>query len=206
MASNKPSMAEIAKRLQQRKDSIESKVRKFRNPGMAAGARKKSMEWFFTLIKASADDYKKGEFSIAQHPFIGGMFHFIYDAKHKDKLPYWDKFPLVIPIEKYPDGFLGLNLHYLSPILRAKLLDLLINNYKRISSSKVYMKVSYAQLKALSSAKMFEPCVHRYLSAHMRSKAVMVTADLWEEVAFLPTQQFVGAKHAQVWEDSKKRI
>ena len=43
----------------------------------------------------------------------GEMYMFYYDAKHKDTLPYWDRFPLVFPFSKVKDGFLGLNLHYL---------------------------------------------------------------------------------------------
>ena len=42
---------------------------------------------------------------------IGRMYFFYYDAKNKDKLPQWDRFPLVLPIERYGNGFLGLNLH-----------------------------------------------------------------------------------------------
>ena len=43
---------------------------------------------------------------------IGKMYFYYYDAKTKDMLPYWDKFPLVIPLEVHTDGFIGLNLHY----------------------------------------------------------------------------------------------
>ena len=50
----------------------------------------------------------------------GGMFMYYYDPKWKDKLPYYDQFPLTIMVEKAPGGFYGLNLHYLNPILRAK--------------------------------------------------------------------------------------
>ena len=42
---------------------------------------------------------------------IGRFYFFFYNPKTKDKLSYWDKFPMVIPIMPYDDGFLGLNLH-----------------------------------------------------------------------------------------------
>ena len=54
---------------------------------------------------------------------MGKMYMFFYDPKHKATLPYYDRFPLVIPIERYPDGFLGLNMHYLAPKLRLSLLE-----------------------------------------------------------------------------------
>ena len=53
----------------------------------------------------------------------GKMYMFFYDPKTKDKLPYYDGFPLVIPVERAEGGFYGLNIHYLPPILRAKFLD-----------------------------------------------------------------------------------
>ena len=41
----------------------------------------------------------------------GRLYFFLYDPKTKDELPYYDRFPLVLVLEKYDDGFLGLNLH-----------------------------------------------------------------------------------------------
>ena len=56
---------------------------------------------------------------------IGQMFMFFYDPKNKQTLPYYDRFPLVFPIELYSDGFLGINLHYLPQKYRANLMDAL---------------------------------------------------------------------------------
>ena len=44
---------------------------------------------------------------------MGGLYYFLYDPKTKNDLPYYDKFPLVMPLKRDADGFLGLNLHYL---------------------------------------------------------------------------------------------
>ena len=64
----------------------------------------------------------KGRPTTAASP-LGKMYMYIYDAKHKDKLPYYDAFPLVIMLGPAERGFYGLNLHYLPPVVRAKLLD-----------------------------------------------------------------------------------
>ena len=45
-----------------------------------------------------------------QDPFFGRLNMFIYDPKLKKKLPYYDTFPLVLPLENYNDGFLGIKL------------------------------------------------------------------------------------------------
>ena len=36
---------------------------------------------------------------------LGKMYFYFYDPKTKKTMPYYDKFPLVIPIESYADGF-----------------------------------------------------------------------------------------------------
>jgi hypothetical protein len=63
----------------------------------------------------------------------GSMYMFFYDAKHRDKLPYWDSFPLVIAVGPAEKGFYGLNLHYLPIELRAKFLDSLMEQRFAVS-------------------------------------------------------------------------
>ena len=49
-----------------------------------------------------------------QNPLIGSMNMFFYDPKHKDTLPYYDRFPLVIIVGPAEKGFYGLNLPFLN--------------------------------------------------------------------------------------------
>ena len=56
---------------------------------------------------------------------LGHMYTFLYDPKNKETLPYYDRFPLVFPINKAKGGFLGMNFHYLPLPLRAQLMDAL---------------------------------------------------------------------------------
>jgi len=142
-------------------------------------------------------------------PQIGRMYFYIYDPKWKKVLPYYDVFPLTIPIDYYSDGFLGLNLHYLPPLLRAKLLDYLFS----LSVSTVvngneekYMQVSYGILKAVANSKPFEPCLKRYLYSHVKSPFAQVLSEEWENAAFLNVAQFRKATFREVWVDSRARV
>ena len=45
----------------------------------------------------------------------------------KTELPYYDRFPLCIPIQRAKGGFHGMNLHYLHPVIRAQFLDELLD-------------------------------------------------------------------------------
>ena len=63
----------------------------------------------------------KGDVSrMTTQPLLGSMYMFYYDPKHKEELPYYDRFPLIFPYKKVKGGFMGLNLHYLPLQLRAK--------------------------------------------------------------------------------------
>lgn len=137
----------------------------------------------------------------------GRMYFYYYDPKTKDKLPYYDRFPLVIPIEQYGDGFLGLNLHYLPPNLRLVLLDKLYDllNNERFDE-KTRFRMSYSLLSGAAKYKEFKPCVKRYLFSHLRSNFIEIPADQWEIAIFLPTEQFVGATSKKVHKESRAKI
>lgn len=142
---------------------------------------------------------------LANSTFIGSMYYFYYDPKMKDTLPYYDRFPLVIPIERYSDGFLGLNLHYIHPKQRILLLDELskyATNSKYDKTTK--LRLSYDLLARASKSNLFEPCIKRYLFSHIQSRFLEITADEWDIAALLPVEQFTKATKSKVWNDSRK--
>ena len=57
---------------------------------------------------------------------FGTLNMFVYSPKHRNTLPYYDTFPLVLPIGGAAGGFLGLNFHYLPIPMRIKLLDKIV--------------------------------------------------------------------------------
>ena len=129
---------------------------------------------------------------ISYKAFIGKMYFFQYDAKHKDTLPVWDKFPLVIPMEYYSDRFLGLNLHYLDPYTRLALLDKLhdfINNDKYDDTTT--FNLSYSLLASSRRYSMIDGCVKRYLFNHIVSSMIYIEPNNWETAIFLPVQKMI---------------
>jgi hypothetical protein len=65
--------------------------------------QKESLDWFKSNLK-TIKSYAKpdkvlnqaGEDIIPTEMIVGEMYMFIYDAKHKDTLPYYDRFPLIL--------------------------------------------------------------------------------------------------------------
>jgi len=138
---------------------------------------------------------------------IGKMYFYFYDPKTKDSMPYYDRFPLVIPIERYKDGFLGLNLHYIHPRHRINLLDKL----SEIASNKTYnentkLRISYDYLAASSRAFEATPCIKRYLFSHVESRFLEIHADEWDIAVLLPMESFVGATTNKVFADSEDKF
>ena len=117
---------------------------------------------------------------------IGNMYMYYYDAKHKATLPYFDGFPLVIMMGPAKGGFKGVNLHYLPPVLRAKMLDVVLGNGGKIPE------------------KFLKPALKHYLTAHVKSRFALVEKPEWEIATFLPMADWRGASANQVYKDSRK--
>ena len=92
------------------------------------------------------------------------------------------------------------------PILRAKLLDGLIEiaDTKKGEDSK--FRLTYQLLKGTSKLKWFKPCFKHYLTAHVQSKFAEVKPPEWEIATFLPTAQFRKAKKGEIYKDSRDII
>ena len=138
---------------------------------------------------------------------IGRMYFYYYDPKTKDSLPYYDRFPLVIPIERYPDGFLGLNLHYIHPRQRIILLDKLSETASNKNfDEKTKLRISYDYLTRASTIFEAMPCIKRYLYSQVTSRFLEISADEWDIAALLPMETFVNASESKVYADSRKKF
>lgn len=161
-------------------------------------------DWFTDRVKDTKGDYRRKLRKVIlsdadrkrSHPVIGKMFIYEYDPKWKDILPIYDRFPLCFPIEPYNDGFLGLNLHYLSIEERSTILNRLskfLNNQNYDETTR--LRMSYQLLNSTKQlATLARPCIKRYLYNHVRSQFIEITADEWDKAIELPIQVFVRKK------------
>ena len=140
-------------------------------------------------------------------PLVGQMYMFTYNAKWKDELPYWDRFPLVFPFKKVPGGFLGLNMHYLPLPYRAKLMDSLYSvTNNTLYNETTKLKLSYEMLNKASQFRYFKPTIKHYLTDHLMSRFLYIYPAEWDMALFLPLSRFQKASNEQVWKDSRKII
>jgi len=178
----------------------------------AQGLTTKSLVWFRKQVQKTTRGQKVSFKSVMSRKdalvakmFSGRMYHFRYDPKWKDKIPYWDIFPLVIPIDFYADGFSGLNLHYLPPKLRAKLFDSLTSVLNDDGlNQKAKFRLTYQLLSGVKRFRLFKPTFKRYLYKHVRTRFLWIPPIEWQIALFLPSQRFRMAKSETVWTDSRK--
>ena len=136
----------------------------------------------------------------------GFMYMFGYDAKHKDTLPYYDRFPLIFPFQVTADHFMGINLHYLPLQYRARLMDALysITTNKKFDE-KTRLRISYDLLNSSAKYRYFEPCVKKYLKSQLKTRFLLVPSAEWDIALFLPLERFTVNKN-KVFKDSMNII
>lgn len=172
---------------------------------------KESMEWFRRKAQSMRRVnrnalMKEDPVQLRNRGIAGNMYMFFYDPKTKDTLPYYDRFPLVVVVGPAEGGFYGLNLHYLPPLLRARMLDGLMEiTNNRVYDDSTRFQVRYNTLKRISSLKYYKPCFKHYLNSQVRSRFAYVEPPEWEIATFLPSADFSKGKNT-VYKDSRKMI
>lgn len=139
--------------------------------------------------------------------YIGKMYFFFYDPKHKNTLPYYDIFPLVIPFQRTTDGFIGINLHYVEPKIRLKILDKLMGfttNDNMDETTRI--KMSYNFIQSLSTYNFMAPCIKRYLYSSINSKFLYIEPTEWQFCSLLPFELFQKENKRTVHKESREKF
>ena len=76
------------------------------------GDTQKSASWYKNAIASMADKITANKLmtqgKLTGRPNVGLLNMFFYDPKYKKTLPFYDTFPLVLPLEAIEGGFSGL--------------------------------------------------------------------------------------------------
>lgn len=137
-------------------------------------------------------------------PEIGKFCLYFYSPKHKDTLPYYDTFPLILTLPSERHELAGLNFHYLDPMNRLKLLQEIISIQGSNFSEARKLEATYETIKAATN--LFKPTYHAYLFKHIKSKVVVIPMESAIPAVFLPIAAWKKSSQTQVWKDSKNKI
>jgi len=163
--------------------------------GVTRGTRE-SLEWFRKTIRKdrqikNLDRVTEG--LKTKRIEIGGLYAYEYLPKNADKLPLWDKFPLVIILSFTNNGWYGLNLHYLPPVIRSKILsELNINRMNGVAIAKKFTQSDYGKF-----------ALKKYIATQMKSRPKIIPKKDWEIAIQLPFENFQKSTSTSVWRKVK---
>ena len=158
-----------------------------------ADGAQKSASWYRRAVGSIADRITARKLinqnKLIGRPSVGRLNLFVYDPKYKQVLPYYDIFPLVLPLETIKGGFAGINFHYLRPGARFTLLQRLqrFSTRGREISRQNSFDVSYNRVKNIPLVKN---TIKKYLFSHVRSSFLRIDYDKAALSVYLPVAQF----------------
>ena len=180
-----------------------------------AGGRDLSVRWFRQKIKELGTPDQRQlirEGVMRTRPALGQMNFYAYRPKYKDNrdvLPYYDMFPLVMPLlpeggGTIQDSFIGLNFHYLSIPMRLKLLNVI----SEFANNDNYDETTRFRLtwNRIKRNRLVQPCVKKYLVDHVRTPFRVIDAEDMMTAVLLPVQKFRHATDNQVYADSRRIV
>ena len=122
-------------------------------------------------------------------PKFGIMNLFAYDPKHKNTLPYYDRFPLILPLQAAKGGFYGLNFHYLPMAQRV----LFLRQLAKYASDKNFDRnTRYNLTGGIENNRFFRLCIKHYLFSQVRSSFLNIPPNEMAIGIFLPVARFKG--------------
>lgn len=182
--------------------------------GLLGARTRQAIQWYADTCRqyknpiavSSVKDFL-GESSARSVIQVGGIYTYAYDAKTKEKLPYWDSAPLVVMLRQNgSDKFLGLNLHYAPPKARGMILYIL---YQLLTDTrmndKTRLAVTYRKLQRLSSFFVMRPLVKQYLRSHVKSRFIKIPPSEWQTAMFLPIARWNKSSANKVYYDYSRK-
>ena len=172
------------------------------------GNKLKGASWYRNAVSLITDRSSPADLmssgKLLGRPSGGRMSMFFYDPKTKAKLPYYDTFPLVLPLEPFRGGFLGLNFHYLPYGARFKLLQ----DIQKYASNDKFNKSTriQADYSSLKGNKYLKPTIKKYLYRQVRSSFLKIDVDEMALACYLPVAQFKGKSLGSVFAAARRVI
>ena len=168
-------------------------------------------KWFKKAVDTIGSKMPKGMIDVktSNVPPIGEIALFRYDPKLKDTLPYYDTHPLVLICNFTSKDVYGINLHYVPPPIRKKLVDKMAEIKTRHPGDSKAAQLSYIRevlpyLESFGNSDLFSFTYKHYLIPHIRSRFGIINRSWWKLVIKLPLQDFKKATAKQVWADAER--
>jgi len=194
-------------------ESIEAKVNRYLAARSASYMYKQTIKWFFDHYVTTTKPVK--ELHNTDELQFGRIYTFLYKPKYRDKLSFYDNFPinLILGHIETKEGKrnpFGINLSFIPPKTRIAILDRLwtvfndeiVENRKIVSDTKTLFNhkvltpipITYETAKILLKDSGFEFAIRSYIydGGYMYTRPKVVPMDDWWRLAYAPSQFITG--------------
>lgn len=140
---------------------------------------------------------------------LGRMYLFRYAPITRNKLPYYDTFPLMIPYYRKGSTIFGANFHYININMRRRLFENMVDlNYitDGTETDEPKFNFTYRRLKGKNLFRFLPPTIHQYKLGRVRSILIEIDAREWPLALYLPVEAFKKTKKSVVWDNSLEQI
>ncbi len=178
-------------------------AKKLKNEAPSKNLTEESLNWYLQQLKNYRNIGLKKDI-IANNPqpkiSTGDIVVFEYfpldqEESGRKRLPYYDAAPLVLVLDEHieatgggDDYFLGINLHYVSPEMRAAIFAYILENFYD-ENTKSLESINYWKLKDLLDYSVLQSMIKAY-SYSRDLKLTLIYPHQWTTVLFLPLQRF----------------
>lgn len=173
-----------------------------------------AMRWYINVVNSlynylpeDLDRFYDGTRKYPRSMRIGDVMAYGYTAvtpisKH---FPYYDLYPLIIVLDTSPKHFLGVNMHFLPPLLRQRFFDQCRRTAAgTVAGGRASMSVEYTDIKEEAALEIGMACIRRYRFDAIRTRLIRVPSDQWLNAVNLPTMRIFpsGITPNKAWRDS----
>ena len=142
--------------------------------------------------------------TLAPPSIIPGFFYtFRYQAKTTDQ---YDRYPLMLALQRDAKSVLGMNFHYLPIKLRFALFESMMPLIVPLPVKQLSLiRLTYKKLMLRRLAGKL-PTLKRYSFSQFRSQVVFISPLEWAVALAYPSETFIGTSSTKVWIESRKRL
>ena len=142
--------------------------------------------------------------NLVRWPEKGKMYLFLYLPETQERLKYFDKAPLVIPIDgqKNTRNFRGLNFHYIFPNFRYKIIQRLLEN----GNEELRVNRNLDKFLRYSEGKDVNTFLKTYSYQNCKSRFLEIPTDEWEYAVALPIEHFKKKHKSVAWRDTRRKL
>lgn len=180
----------------------------------ASGDQRRSAQWYQDQVKSLVgtsyaatrfqQDYSE---NMTGRMLPGRMYLINYSNPiTKDKLPYYDMFPLILPFNIESSYVTAINFHYLHPTSRVILLEKLSRFKIGDTDIQTRIRADWGILSNFARFREVKPSVKRYAKSRIKGKYLFIQPDDWTTAAVMPTESFRGSSKQQVYLDSNRKM